>query len=147
MSITERATKWLGTGMANDSMAREITMAIDANTVGTVVRTTEAHTAADTLTAAESGSTHTSVGATGAVTLTLPAATVGLEFYFRVGAARELRLDPNGSETIALPSTGVAGAAGKYLTANADGETVRLACTKAGGWSVFGYTGTWTAES
>lgn len=106
----------------------------------------EAHTADDTLTEAESGSVHTTTGASGTVVFTLPAAVVGLEYYFQVGAAQELRLDPDGTETVALPSTGVQGAAGKYLTANADGETVHIVCTTAGGWSVFGYTGTWTAE-
>jgi hypothetical protein len=64
-----------------------------------------------------------------------------------VGAAFELRIDPNGTETIALPSTGVQGAAGKYLVADADGETVDIECTKTGQWSVFGFTGTWTAEA
>ncbi|HAP39448.1 MAG TPA: hypothetical protein DCQ94_06790 [Nitrospira sp.] len=105
-----------------------------------------AHTADATLTAAQSGTVHTTVGATGTVVLTLPPATLGLDFPFRVGAAQELRLDPDGTEKISLPSTGVPGAAGKYLTANADGETVHLLCTKAGEWSVIGFTGTWTAE-
>jgi hypothetical protein len=109
-------------------------------------RAVEAHTAGDTLTTAECGSVHTSVGASGTITLALPPATVGLEYYFRVGAAQELRIDPDGTETIALPSTGVQGAAGKYLVADADGETLHLACTKAGQWSVFGFTGTWTAQ-
>lgn len=107
----------------------------------------EAHTADDTLTTAESGSVHTNTGAAGAVVLTLPPATVGLNYQFAVGAAQELRLDPDGTETISLPSTGVPGAAGKYLTANAVGETVGLFCAVAGSWSVSGYTGTWTAES
>lgn len=110
------------------------------------LRPVEAHTAGDTLTVAESGSVHTTVGASGTVTLVLPAAVVGLEYFFRVGAAQELRIDPDGTETIALPSTGVQGAAGKYLTANADGESVHLVCTKAGQWSAYGFTGTWTAE-
>lgn len=102
-----------------------------------------------TVTTAESGMTFTTVGATGTVTFTLPAATTAAKqkYRFRVGAAQELRLDPDGTETIALPSTGVQGAAGKYLTANADGETVDIECTKDGQWSVFGYTGTWTAEA
>ena len=78
--------------------------------------------------------------------MTLPAATPGLHFFFGVGAAQELRIDPNGSETISLPSSGVPGAAGKYLVADAVGETVHLACLKAGNWSVLGFTGTWTAE-
>lgn len=108
----------------------------------------EAHTADDTLTAAEMyGSIHTSVGAAGTITLALPPAVVGMHAKFAVGAAQELRLDPNGTETISLPSTGVPGAAGKYLTANAIGETVELVCCSAGSWRVFGFTGTWTAEA
>lgn len=111
------------------------------------IKNAEVHTADDTLTAAESGTMHTTVGATGAVTFTLPAAAVGLEYFFKVGAAEELRIDPDGTETIALPSTGVQGAAGKYLTADAAGETVHIICDTAGEWSVYGFTGTWAAES
>jgi hypothetical protein len=107
----------------------------------------EAHTAGDTLTASESGSVHTNTGASGAVTIVLPAATVGLRYTFAVGAAQQLRIDPNGTETISLPSSGVPGAAGKYLVADAIGETVQLACLIAGNWAVLGYTGTWTAEA
>lgn len=107
----------------------------------------EAHTVNDTLTASESGTAHTNTGAPGVVTLILPAATVGLEFLCGVGAAFELRLDPNGAETISLPSTGIPGVAGKYLAADAIGESVRLVCLKAGNWSVIGHTGTWTAEA
>lgn len=110
-------------------------------------RVVEAHVAGDTLTAAETGSAHTNTGAAGTIVLVLPAATVGLEYIFYVGAAQALRLDPNGSETISLPSTGVAGAAGKYLEADAVGETVWLFCGKAGTWSVLGFTGTWSAEA
>jgi hypothetical protein len=109
-------------------------------------RTVEHHTAGDTLTTAETGSVHTSKGASGTIALVLPAATVGLEYFFYVGAVQELRIDPNGSETISLPSSGAAGAAGKYLTANAIGETVHLLCCEAGTWAVMGFTGTWTAE-
>lgn len=104
----------------------------------------EAHTASDTLTIAESGTYHTNTGASGAITFTLPAATVGLRYGFAVGAAQELRIDPAGTETASLPSTGVPGAAGAYLTANAIGENVEIACLIAGNWSVLNYTGTWT---
>lgn len=109
--------------------------------------TVEAHTGDDTLTVAESGSLHTNTGAAGTITIALPAAVAGLEYSFAVGAAQQLRIDPNGSETISLPSTGVPGAAGKYLVADAIGETVVLACASAGSWRVMGYTGTWTAEA
>lgn len=107
----------------------------------------EAHTASDTLTTGENGTLHTNAGAAGAITFTLPAATVGLHYYFVVDAVQELRIDPNGTETISLPSTGAAGAAGKYLTANAQGESVHLVCAKAGTWAAMSYTGTWTAEA
>ena len=94
----------------------------------------------------DNGATFSTDGAAGAVTFAMPVATVGQRYRFRVGAAQELRIDPNGTETIALPSTGVQGAAGKYLTADANGETVSIECTRTGQWSVFGFTGTWTAE-
>jgi hypothetical protein len=106
-----------------------------------------AKTADHTVLDSESGTTFTTVGAGGTVTFSLPPAVLGLRYRFRVGAAQQLRIDPNGTETIALPSTGVQGAAGKYLVADADGETVDLACDKAGQWSVYGFTGTWTAEA
>jgi hypothetical protein len=115
--------------------------------IQSVTRPVEAHTANDTLTAAETGSTHTNAGATGTVTLTLPAAVAGLEFTFHVQAAQQLRIDPNGTETIALPSSGAQGAAGKYLWADAVGEWVKLVCVEAGTWDVEGYNGTWTAEA
>lgn len=106
----------------------------------------EAHTAGDTLTEQESGSLHSNAGASGTITLTLPPVEDGLEFTFVVRAAQQLRLDPNGTETISLPSTGVPGAAGKYLVADAIGESVRLVGA-GGNWHVLGYTGTWTAEA
>lgn len=111
------------------------------------VNAAEAHTADDTLTVSESGTVHTTYGASGTVTFSLPAAVKGLRYKFVVGAAQELRIDPNGTETISLPSTGVAGAAGKYLTANAAGESVELECVSAGTWAAFAFTGTWTAEA
>jgi hypothetical protein len=127
-----------------DSNAREVGDGIGGvGSYGLV----EAKTGDYTVLAADHGKTFTTVGAAGTVTFAMPAAVLGHRNEFRVGAAQELRIDPNGTEVIALPSTGVAGAAGKYLTANADGETVEIECTKAGQWSVFGFTGTWTAEA
>lgn len=115
--------------------------------IGPVTASVEAKVADFDVEESDSGKTFTSVGASGTVVGTLPSAVVGLKYRFRVGAAQELRIDPDGTETIALPSTGVQGAAGKYLTANADGETVDIECTQSGQWSVFGFTGTWAAEA
>lgn len=95
---------------------------------------------------AQSGSIITNLGAEGAATFALPAAVVGVEYLFYVLAAQELRVDPNGTETIGLPSSGAQQAAGKYITADAVGEYVHIVCAKAGQWETLGYRGTWTVE-
>lgn len=87
------------------------------------------------------------LGASGATTFALPAAEPGLRVTAVVEVAQMLRLDPNLTETIALPSTGVQGAAGKYLEANALAETVELVCLSKGTWDVVNFQGTWTAEA
>ena len=96
--------------------------------------------------AAYSGYIITNEGATGAATFVLSAAAVGVELTFMVMTAQELRIDPTGTQTIALPSTGAQGGAGKYLTADAVGEWVKLVCVKTGPWQVEGYFGTWAHE-
>lgn len=111
---------------------------------GAVINGTQAATV--TLNDYDAGSTLTNTGATGATTFTLPAAVPGLRFDVRVNAAQELRLDPNGTETIALPSTSVQGAAGKYLSADAVGEGGTIWCDIAGRWET-DLNGTWSAEA
>lgn len=100
-----------------------------------------------TLTAAQSGLILSNKGASAAAVFALPAALPGMEFTAIVEAAFELRLDPNGAETIALPSSGVQQAAGKYIAADALGEKAKIACLTAGTWTVVFYSGTWTAEA
>lgn len=115
---------------------------------GRARRTVEAKIAAYTVVeGTDNGKTFTNDGASGAVTFSLPAATVGQWYRFKLKAAQELRIDPNGTETIALPSTGAQSAAGKYITADAAGEGCEIECVKAGAWEVNYYTGTWTAEA
>lgn len=112
---------------------------------GRGLRTTEVKATAYTVTTNDVGKTFSTSGAVGAVTFSLPAATVGLWYRFRVKATQELRIDPNGTETIALPSSGAQQAAGAYLTADANGEGVEIECVLAGCWEVNAYNGTWTA--
>lgn len=76
----------------------------------------------------------------------LPAAAVGMEFYFYVLEAQELRINPDGTETIGLPSSGVQQAGGKYISADAVGEYVHILCVKAGQWETLDYRGTWSVE-
>lgn len=113
---------------------------------GMGLRTVAAKTADYTVVAGtDNGKTFTNEGASGAVVFALPAATVGQWYRFQVKAAQELRIDPNGTETMSLPSSGAKQAAGAYLTANADGEALEVECVKAGEWESRYYTGTWTA--
>lgn len=100
-----------------------------------------------TLTAADSGKLLTNLGASGAATFVLPPAVPGLEFLFAVKVAQELRIDPDGTETIELPSTAAQQAAGKYIVADAIGEFVHLRCLAEGDWAVVNSAGTWTAEA
>lgn len=110
-------------------------------------RTVSAKTANYTVVqASDNGKIFTNEGASGAITFALPAATLGAFYDFVVKAAQELRIDPNGTETIAL-LTGVQQAAGKYIGADAIGEYIRIACVKTGEWTVLGGVGTWTAEA
>lgn len=109
-------------------------------------RAVSAKTAAYTVLTTDNGGTFTNTAASGAVTFSLPAATVGQWYRFVVKAAQELRIDPNGTETISLPS-GVQQAAGKYISADAIGERITVECVKAGEWDTTEGVGTWTAES
>jgi len=108
-------------------------------------RVVEAKTANYTVVAdTDNGKTFTNEGATGAVTFALPPATVGQWYRFVAKAAQEIRLDPNGTQTIAL-DTGVQQAAGAYITFNAIGERITIECVKAGEWDTCDPIGTITA--
>jgi hypothetical protein len=110
---------------------------------GGIKRIIEAHTGDDTLTAAESGSVHSNLGATEAVTLTLPAsAPAGTVFSFAVQAAYELRVDP-GTATIRDDSGQTAD---KYKSADAIGECLSLTADSNGDWATIVKNGTWTEE-
>jgi hypothetical protein len=112
---------------------------------GMGLATVEAKTAAYTIVAeVDNGKLFTNEGAAGAITFSLPAATVGQRYDFYVMAAQELRIDPNGTQTIAL-DTGVQQAAGAYITANAVGEHIAVICVKTGQWETRDARGTWTA--
>ena len=111
---------------------------------GGIEKTIEAHTADDTLTVSESGSIHSNLGATGAVTLTLPSsAPAGTNFTFAVQAAQELRVDP-ATATIRDDSGQTAD---KYKSADAIGECLSLVADSSGDWLTTAKNGTWTEEA
>ena len=104
----------------------------------------EAHTSNDTLTESESGSVHTNLGATGLVTLTLPAsAAAGTRFTFAVQAVQQFRVNPgtaasrdNSGQT---PDT--------YKWADAIGESITLVADSNGDWVTTAKNGTWSQEA
>ena len=111
---------------------------------GGLKKTIEAHTADDTLTAAESGSVHSNLGATATITLTLPdSAPAGTVFSFAVQAAQELRIDP-GTAAIRDDSGQTAD---KYKSANCLGASLSLVADSAGDWATIAKNETWTEES
>jgi hypothetical protein len=104
----------------------------------------ETHTSDDTLTEHETGSIHSNLGASGAITLTLPTVTVsGIKFTFAVQVAQELRVDP-GAAAIRDDSGQTDD---KYKTANAIGECLQIVSDADGDWYTIAKSGTWTEEA
>jgi hypothetical protein len=104
----------------------------------------EAHTCDDTLSESESGSVHSNLGATGVVTLTLPAsASAGTTFTFAVQAAQDLRIEP-GAAAIRDDS---GQAADKYKSANTIGAAITMSADSNGDWATIAKNGTWTEET
>ena len=105
---------------------------------------TEAHTSGDTLTAVESGSTHTNTGAAGSITLVLPAATnIGAELTFYVGAAQNLVIDAAGTDLIRNGAS--VSSAGGTATNGTVGSIITLRCVVSGTWAATATPiGTWT---
>ena len=111
---------------------------------GGIKKTIEAHTADDTLTAAESGSVHINLSTTGIIKLVLPAlAPAGTIFSFAVQAAQELRIDP-GTAAIRDDS---GQAADKYKYANTIGACITLVADSNGDWVTIAKNGIWTQEA
>jgi hypothetical protein len=105
--------------------------------------TVESHTVDDTLTEAQSGSIHTNLGATGTITLTLPAsASAGTKFTFCVQANQQLRIDP-GAAAIRDDSGYTAD---KYKWADATGEAITLVADENGDWATTAKVGVWSEE-
>ena len=111
---------------------------------GGTLKSVQAHVTDATLTAAQSGSVHSNLGATASVTLTLPAeAPAGTTFTFAVQAVQDLRVDP-GTATIRDDSGQTAD---KYKSAGAIGAALTLVADANGDWMTIAKNGTWTQEA
>jgi hypothetical protein len=121
-------------------------MTVDANSQVSGWRRKSVSVDGGGITAPMAGAIVDNTPSTSAAVFNLPAALVGMEFYFYVLSAFAMRINPDGNETIGLPSSGVQQAAGKYIEAYAAGEYVHIVCVTAGQWETLDYRGTWTVE-
>lgn len=132
-------------------------IALESGTVGAVIRAmmlapglnylpVENFTADDTLTVYESGKVVTNLGATGAVTLTLPQnATAGCWFIACVLAAQQLRIDPGAAG--AFYFGGAKQTDDKYIWADDEAESMIFVSLGNGDWMAMALVGTWTVQT
>lgn len=135
----------LDTSAAGTVTASKV-MTVDANSQVSGWRRKSVDMDGGSVNAAMAGSIVSNFASSTTATFNLPAALAGMEYYFYVLAAVELRINPDGTETIGLPSSGVQQAGGKYIVADAIGEYVHIICAKAGQWETLDYRGTWGVE-
>ena len=122
--LTEEFLTWLDDGEASFRVSNVVTESADF-----------------TILSEQNGTAFSNEGSSGIITGTLPVAAVGLEYVFvRNETGNDLRVDPNGTETIR------GGGAGKYLELNADGESATLKCFKLLEWEVIASNGTLSFE-
>ncbi|MEE9296418.1 MAG: hypothetical protein V3W34_15860 [Phycisphaerae bacterium] len=112
--------------------SNEIILRLDT-TSPTGVEAIAHHTAGFTLTAAHSGTTHTNLGATGAIIATLPQSPPkGTAFKFVCMADQELRLEPGAAGGIYVK--GAKQADDKYVSVTDIGDFVHLIADGNGDW-------------
>jgi hypothetical protein len=142
-SIVREYDNYVGPNYTNRIRSLSTSEAVDFS--GRIDETPIARTAATTCRYFSNGQVFTNTGAGAAVTFTLPKAKPGRKYKFRVTAAQQMRVDPEGTETIAI--AGVQQAPGKYVWADAPGEGFDLECIVAGKWEMTNAIGTITAEA
>jgi hypothetical protein len=98
-----------------------------------------AKTAGYTILADQRGAIFSNLGATGALTLTLPTAAKGLNFCFYTGAAQTLYIDPAGTNQISH----LTNAGGDRISNATAGDSVCLVGISTSAWIPLGEVGTW----
>ncbi|MBW8016235.1 MAG: hypothetical protein FVQ82_08615 [Planctomycetes bacterium] len=104
----------------------------------------EVHTADDQLEIKESGSIHTNLGATGAVTIFMPSFNLaGTKYTVSVQAAQQLNIDPVAG--VIVDESGVSSS--KYKYCSTVGAFMTVVDDGSGNWIVIGKSGIWTEEA
>jgi hypothetical protein len=104
------------------------------------------HTASDTLTKKETGTTHTNYGATGSITFTLPPGNrKDVRFTFFVAADYALVVDPPAASAFILDQA--AQTDGKSITLTKIGSVLQIESDGHGDWRVTNTRGTYQIEA
>jgi hypothetical protein len=99
----------------------------------------------ETLVRGDSGAIVTNLGASGALTKTLPQnAQTGDTYTFVVATAQELRVTPGAAGAVYI--NGAKQTDNKYISADDEGESVTLVANGAGDWYAVGAVGTWSVQ-
>lgn len=93
----------------------------------------------------DNGATFTNTGASGAVTVTLPTATIDQAYKFRTTAAQAIKIDCQSTDDIQNVAT-AQNADGQYTSLTANNCFVEIMCRVAGHWIVTQLFGTLTDE-
>jgi hypothetical protein len=102
------------------------------------------HTASGTVSTSSQHALHTNLSASGTVTLSLDSnCAVGERRRFRVEAAFELRIDPDGASSI-LPA---GGGAGVYIASNVIGSEIELERKSSTVWYIVKKIGIWSPST
>jgi hypothetical protein len=107
------------------------------------VATVNNYTTNTSLTSAQSYGISTNSGASGSVTLTLPAAAIGLQYTFVVVAAQTLQINVTGGSVI-IGLGEIASSAGGNISSNSPYSAVSLLCLSSTLWAATSIVGTWS---
>lgn len=99
-------------------------------------------TANYTVLAANSGTTFNNIGATGAVTFTMPTPVAGLEYVFVVAAAQNMVLDVGGSVAIGIGE--IATSPGGQVACASPYSAIKLKALSATLWVAVSMIGSWS---
>jgi hypothetical protein len=142
--VLRRSGTTLGFGAVAQSSVTNLTTDLAAK--AGIVLTITAQTSNTTLVAGDSSKIYNNAGAAGEVQITLPTASAGLVFGFRVMAAQFLRVISAAGDQIRLMDQ--ASATAGYIRANVVGAVLQLEAQDATTWLVtYGLGGPWTIDS
>lgn len=120
----------------DDEAALKAALKILVDSLETVTKTTNY-----TIVSSDNGRHFNTLGASGAVTFTLPSSAVDFTVGFMVGAAHALNIDAAGTDVIHL--AGLETSAGGQVSSDVPYAFLKIECHSTGHWAVTSIIGPW----